>query len=192
MVRRLLIVTAVSLLVLGGCGDDDDDSSGSASGGETAEAPDEESGELTAPDEDTGQEEAAEGATAGGGEESAAAVGAATATVTLDNGETFEFGLLCMLESQEAAGEEILFTATSYDDPHNLDITQFDADSFGGAANITITDSTTYDVVWEANSTYGTAVELTLEGNTISGSGDFYENGDLAATAVPGQLEATC
>jgi hypothetical protein len=45
MVRRFLIVTAVSLLVLGGCGDDD---GVSASGGGTAETPEEESSEPAA------------------------------------------------------------------------------------------------------------------------------------------------
>jgi len=122
----------------------------------------------------------------------AQASGAHTATVSLDNGDVFEFGALCWLETQESAGSEILFTVVSYDDPVNLDVTQFGADSFGGAANISLYDSTSYDTLWEASSLYGTEIELVLDGSTVTGSGDFYPQGDIAATPVPGQLVADC
>lgn len=122
----------------------------------------------------------------------AQASGAQSATVTLDNGEVFEFGALCWLEVQESAGSEILFTVVSYDDPVNLDVTQFGADSFGGAANISLYDSTSYDTLWEASSIYGTEIELVLDGSTVTGAGDFYPQGDIGATPVPGQLVATC
>lgn len=120
------------------------------------------------------------------------ASGAQTATVALDNGDVFEFGALCWLETQESAGSEILFTVVSYDDPVNLDVTQFGADSFGGAANISLYDSTSYDTLWEASSLYGTEIELILDGSTVTGSGNFYPQGDIAATPVPGQLVADC
>ena len=122
----------------------------------------------------------------------AQASGAQTATVTLDNGDAFEFSALCWLETQESAGSEILFTVVSYDDPVNLDVTQFGADSFSGAASISLYDSTSYDTLWEANSLYGTVVELVLDGSTVTGSGDFYPQGDIAATPIPGQLVANC
>lgn len=122
----------------------------------------------------------------------AQASGAQTATVSLDNGDVFEFGALCWLETQESAGSEILFTVVSYDDPVNLDVTQFGADSFGGAANISLYDSASYDTLWEASSLYGTEIELVLDGSTVTGSGDFYPQGDIAATPVPGQLVADC
>jgi hypothetical protein len=120
--------------------------------------------------------------------------GAATATVTLDNGEVFTFGILCALEPQEAAGSEILFTVVSYDDPVNLDVTQFGADSFGGAASISLYDSSSYDVVWEANTIYGNQVDLTLDGNTVRGSGVFLSEGDFdnGIEGVPGVLVAEC
>lgn len=118
--------------------------------------------------------------------------GAQTATVTLDNGESFEFDALCWLETQESAGSEILFTVVSYDDPVNLDVTQFGADSFGGAATISLYDSTSYDTLWEASSLYGTEIDLALDGSTVIGSGDFYPEGDIAATPVTGQLVANC
>ena len=44
-----------------------------------------------------------------------AAAGGASATLNLDNGETYAFNILCALESQESAGQEILFTVVSYD-----------------------------------------------------------------------------
>jgi hypothetical protein len=122
----------------------------------------------------------------------AAGSGAQTATVSLDNGEVFEFSALCWLETQESAGSEILFTVVSYDDPVNLDVTQFGADSFGGAASISLYDSASYDTLWEANSLYHTEIELVLDGSTVTGSGDFYPQGDIAATPVPGQLVANC
>jgi hypothetical protein len=122
----------------------------------------------------------------------AQASGAQTATVTLDSGDVFEFSALCWLETQESAGSEILFTVVSYDDPVNLDVTQFGADSFGGAASISLYDSNSYDTLWEANSLYGTEVELNLDGSTVTGSGDFYPAGDIAATPVAGQLVANC
>ena len=120
------------------------------------------------------------------------ASGAQTATVTLDNGDVFEFSALCWLETQESAGSEILFTVVSYDDPVNLDVSQFGADSFGGAANISLYDSTSYDTIWEASSLYGTEIELILAGSTVTGSGDFYPAGDIAATPVGGVLVADC
>jgi hypothetical protein len=120
------------------------------------------------------------------------ASGSQTATVTLDSGDVFEFSALCWLETQESAGSEILFTVVSYDDPVNLDVTQFGADSFGGAANISLYDSTSYDTLWEASSLYGTQIELNLDGSTVTGSGDFHPAGDIAATPVAGQLIANC
>ena len=122
----------------------------------------------------------------------AQASGSQTATVTLDSGEVFEFAALCWLEPQESAGSEILFTVVSYDDPVNLDVTQFGADSFDGAANISLYDSTSYDTLWEASSLYGTQVELNIDGSTVTGSGDFYPAGEIAATPVPGQLVVNC
>ena len=116
---------------------------------------------------DTGAGTPATTAAAGG--DVAPPAGGATAVVTLENGETFEFSVLCSLEPQEAAGQTILFTAVSYDDPYNLDVTQFGADSLNGSASISIFDSETYDAVWDASSFFGAAVELELNGSTRPG-----------------------
>jgi len=117
------------------------------------------------------------------------------ATLTLANGETFEFPtVLCALEPQTAAGSEILFTATSYDDP-GLDITQFgDEGTVTGLASISVYDAS-YDTLWEAASLYeafGGTIELLLDGSTISGRGSFYPAGDPSSTPVGGEVTANC
>jgi hypothetical protein len=142
-----------------------------------------------------------------GGEATAPAAGGdGTATVTLDNGESYTFSILCGLETQEVAGQEILFNAVSYDEPLGFDVTQFgegSEDTFGaldGLGSISIYDSETYDDVWGAgsvtaelsNSEFG----LELNGSTITGSGLFFtgeevENLKLDA-GVHGELVASC
>ena len=114
------------------------------------------------------------------------------ATLTLANGETFEFPtVLCTLEPQTAAGSEILFTATSYDDP-GLDITQFGDDgTITGVATISVYDGD-FETLWEANSMFGSPVELTLDGSTIRGSGSFLPGGENLAEAVEGEVVANC
>jgi hypothetical protein len=121
-----------------------------------------------------------------------AAAGGAEATVALENGETYTFNILCALESQESAGQEILFTVVSYDDPINLDVTQFGADSFGGVASVSLYDSTTYDNVWDANTLHGSELTLELNGNTVTGQGIFLAGEDREGPGVPGVLEANC
>jgi len=129
-----------------------------------------------------------------GSDDAAAPVGGAggTATLTLANGETFEFaGLLCALEPQMAAGSEILFNAVSYQDP-GLDVTQFgDEGTITGVASISVYDAD-YDTLWEANSMFGSSVELTLDGNTIRGTGAFLPGGELTGEPVDGELVADC
>jgi hypothetical protein len=132
--------------------------------------------------------------------------GDATATVTLDNGEEYTFSILCNLEPQEAAGQEILFTAVSYDEPNGFDVTQFGKGSddtaglLDGLGTISIYDSTTYDDVWGAGSVTAqlsqTDFVLELDGTTIRGSGTFFAGEDVANlnldAGVPGELVANC
>jgi hypothetical protein len=118
--------------------------------------------------------------------------GGATATVTLDNGDSYTFSILCNLQPQESAGSTILFTLVSYDDPVNLDVTQFGDDSFGGAANISLYDSSTYDTLWDASSRFENNVELSLDGSTVTGSGTFIEGEDGTGSQVGGELVANC
>lgn len=124
----------------------------------------------------------------------AAPPGSRSATLSLDNGELFEFSVLCSLEPQIAAGSEILFTASSFDDP-SLDVTQFgDEGPVVNLANISVYDAS-FETLWEANSifeAFGGSIELSLDGSTINGSGAFYPGGDIALTPVNGTLIANC
>lgn len=192
-ISTALLVTGA--LVLGACGGDDEpaeqatdepaDESDEDATNEPADEPDEPADEPAEPTDD-------EPADAPSG------AGSGTATLTLDNGETFEFSILCTLEPQEAAGSEILFTAVSYDDP-GLDITQFGGEGSGTVtdiASVSVYDGN-YDVLWEANSTYetfGGTLDLSLDGSTISGVGEFFVGGDPIANPdpVPGTVEARC
>jgi len=122
-----------------------------------------------------------------------AASASSTATVTMENGEVFEFSIWCVLEPQVVGDAEILFTLGSFDEPLNLDVNQFAADSFNGAASIDIFDSTTFDMVWSASALFGAGeVELTLDGNTVRGSGNFLAGVDSSGPGVRGELVANC
>lgn len=207
MSTALLITGAI---VLGACGGDDDSSepADESSADEPAadEPATEPAAEEPAADEPAAEEPAAEEPAADEpaveepAEEPAAPSGggSGTATLTLDNGETFEFGVLCTLEPQEAAGSEIVFTATSYDDP-GLDITQFGAEGSGtvtDVATVSVYDGS-YNTLWEASNLYepfGGGVELSLDGSTINGTGTFFAGGDPVTNpdGVAGTVEARC
>ncbi len=128
--------------------------------------------------------------------------GSGAATVTLTNGEAFTFSILCALEPQEAAGQEILFSAVSYDTPFGFDVTQFGKSTagFDDHGSISICDAETYDDVWGASSTTAqlstTDFALSLDGTTITGSGMFFTGEDVAnlelSNGVPGDLVADC
>jgi hypothetical protein len=118
--------------------------------------------------------------------------GGGTATVTLENGEVFEFAILCSLNPAEVGDTEFEFSLVSYDDPFNLDVSQFTKDAFNGAANISIYDSTTFATTWEANTFFGGEVELVLNGTTVTGNGVFLKGDDAEGPGVRGDLLANC
>lgn len=194
--RMKLLVAIFCLAILAaGCGGDSDssDDSGSGADADATTTIVNESPETTESTETTETTEASEDEESGSDEGSSTPGAQGTATVSLDNGETFEFSVLCTLEPQEAAGSTILFTATSYDQPYHFDITQFGEDSFGGSATISIYDAETFDIIWEADSFMtGDEVDLALDGSTISGSGMFVAGGELGAESVPGTVEVNC
>lgn len=175
--------------ILGACGGSDDATPEPAPVSESApaEVADEpsEASDAAAVAESTPEPEPEAPASAGG---------AGSATLTLDNGESYEFSVLCSLEPQIAAGSEILFTATSYDDI-GLDITQFGNEGpVTDTASISVYDDS-YNTLWEASSmfeAFGGSIALSLDGSTINGTGSFFPAGDIAAAPVDGTVVANC
>ena len=120
-------------------------------------------------------------------------------TLELEDGTVIETSALCMIEPQEVGSQTILFTATGYSDI-GFDVTQFDENSFGGAASANLyqtEDFQNYQIFWESDSTAG-QLELELDGSTIRGSGLFFEGDDqgdydpFSDEGVPGTLTVDC
>lgn len=179
--RTLALVSL--LFVAAACGSGGDSSDGASNDSDVAEQPTDTSSDDTAGDsgsDDDGSDDATAPSSGGG------------ATLTLANGETFEFpSVLCTLEPQMAAGSEILFTATSYDDP-GLDITQFgDAGMISDVASIEVYDAD-FETLWSASSMLGSEVELSLDGSTIRGTGSFVQGEDFGGETVEGEVVANC
>lgn len=191
--KRCLLLAPFALVVASACGSDGDSTSDTAT-----ETPDDTGvalePEVDAPEagSDPTSGEASDSDESSDGATGTPAAGDAAATLTLANGEAFQFAtVLCTLEPQMAAGSEILFTATSYDDP-GLDITQFgDEGTITGVASISVYDGN-FETLWEANSMLGSSVELTLDGSTIRGTGSFYENDEYGGETVEGDVVANC
>ena len=189
MIPAIVIVS----FLLAACGSDSDttesvSTDSSADGAVTTDAKESDDAVTTNADESDDADES------DNSEPPALPSGDGTAVLTLANGETFEFSVLCSLESQIAAGSEILFTATSYDNP-GLDITQFgDEGTVTEIASVDVYDAD-YETLWGAATLYeafGGSLELTLEGTTIRGVGTFYSGGDPAGEAVEGEVIANC
>jgi hypothetical protein len=193
MRSRLIPAIVIVSFLLAACGSDSDttesvSTDSSADGAVTTDATESDDAVTTNADES----DDADGSD--NGEPPALPSGDGTAVLTLANGETFEFSVLCSLESQIAAGSEILFTATSYDNP-GLDITQFgDEGTVTEIASVDVYDAD-YETLWGAATLYeafGGSLDLTLEGTTIRGVGTFYSGGDPAGEAVEGEVIANC
>lgn len=130
--------------------------------------------------------------------ESPTVSGGGDATLTLANGETFQFEVRCVLEPQIAAGSEILFTVGSIGGDSSLDITQFgDEGPVTGISSVTVYDGSSFEDLWGASSFYeafGGTLELSLDGSTVSGSGTFFAGNDpaVAPDGVEGDVVANC
>jgi hypothetical protein len=189
---KTLLASVLALALLGAaCGDDDD--------AVEADAVDQDDSVDDATDaeetgaEDTGDEDedAADDA-ADDGEGDATSGGDGTATLVLANGEEFEFSVLCSLEPQMAADQEILFSVTSYDETYGFDATKFGEDAvMPGMASMDVYDSESYEAVWTASSIMGD-VELELDGSTVTGTGTFFEGDEGMGDGVEGELTANC
>lgn len=97
---------------------------------------------------------------------------ASIATITFDNGEVLETNVLCHLESQVSAGQEILYTATSLSNPY-FDLTVFGENSSFPGAKLSwheTKDFKVYQVSWSSSNLPGKSTfEPVVEVNTISG-----------------------
>jgi hypothetical protein len=177
------------------CGGSDDAAPAAEPAGETTPAePAEEPSEIGDAAAETETETETEADSESEAVPPAASAGAGSATLMLENGESFEFSVLCALESQIAAGSEILFNAVSYDDP-GLDITQFGNEGpVTDIASVDVYDAS-YETLWAARSDFeplGGGMELSLDGSTITGNGMFFPADDIAGTAVAGTIVANC
>ena len=187
---KTLLAPVLALALLGAACGDDDDAEGAVDAGEDTSV-DEAAGEE-ATDEAAADEEA-DAPEDGDGEGSATSGANGTATLVLANGEEFEFSILCSLEPQMAADQEILFSVTSYDEPYGFDATKFGEDSVvPGMASMDVYDSETYEAVWTASSMVGGGVDLELDGSTVTGTGTFFEGDEGLGDGVEGELTASC
>ena len=187
--RNMIAVALIGALI-SGCGGSDAVTAdeGSSSAPTTAAAVDAPAAEVTT----TAAPAESEPAPQSGGADN-------NVTLELENGTVIETSALCMLEPQEAAGSTILFTATGYSEI-GFDVTQFDEDSFGGVATVSVyqtEDFQNFDLFWEADSSFGELV-VELNGSTISGTGLFFEGdaqGDydpFSQEGIPGTVTVDC
>ncbi len=179
--RRAASVVLVAGLVLAACSDDDGGDGGDAESSSDDAASDDAASDEATPTGDPG-----------------------VAVVALDNGERFEFSdVRCALESEFIGdGEtEQLFSALDFDfdDEFDLAVTQFGEapEDLSGAAFVTVTESATFEDLWDAESTprfteAGGSLELTLSGTSITGSGMFFPGGDLESEPVAGTVTVNC
>ncbi len=187
---KTLLAPVLALALLGAACGDDDDAEGAVDAGEDTSV-DEPAGEEAA--DEAAADEEADAPEDGDGEGSATSGANGTATLVLANGEEFEFSILCSLEPQMAADQEILFSVTSYDEPYGFDATKFGEDSVvPGMASMDVYDSETYEAVWTASSMVGGGVDLELDGSTVTGRGTFFEGDEGLGDGVEGELTASC
>lgn len=172
--RRILLtafaIPAILILILAGCGSDDAADTGSDAQETTAGN----GGDDTESDaEDTST--SAQG-TSGGG----------VATITFASGEELSTDVLCYLEEQESAGQQILYTATSLSNPY-FDLTVFGPQSDFAGTVVTwneTEDFETFTEQWTSESlTGGSEFETTLDGTTITGSGTLTRGEDESGQA---------
>ncbi|MDJ0769152.1 MAG: hypothetical protein QNJ12_10170 [Ilumatobacter sp.] len=208
--QGLLTALLVGSLALAACGGDDgDEAEGDTAAADDATGADDATDDVTEDatgDQPGADDVAGDQAVDDGGDASrttelppiddapAASPTNGSATLTLVNGESYEFSILCALEPQEAAGSEILFSVTSYDDI-GLDITQFGSSgTITDMATISVYDES-LETLWEAGTLYesfGGSIVLTLDGSTVRASASFYPGGDVAARPVEGDIVANC
>ncbi len=194
--RILTVVFVIALITAscGGAGDEDSNDTGneSADAGTAATAAEPEADDLAGSTGETPSgQEAASATTAAQAAAPPEGLSTGIAVISLENGEVFEFSIMCALEPQP----NFEYSIASYDDPANLDISKWSEDSQFSGTSVSIYDSTSYDTLWEANTTFnqqGGELELSLSGSTVSGSGLFWPGGDSFQEGVRGDILANC
>lgn len=116
-----------------------------------------------------------------------------TASVVLESGNQAAFPIECDLEPHEMDGDQVLFSASSTEgSPAELVVVQYAPESRDGEAVIRASDAETDEVRWLAEGTDPVDAELRVDGDTIEGSGLFYEGGDLSGEGIVGELTVNC
>ena len=96
------------------------------------------------------------------------------ATITFEDGEVLKTNVFCYLESQMAAGQEILYTVTSTSNPY-FDLTMFGENSMFTGPKISwdeTADFEIYQASWSSRHMPGEPpFTVELQGSTITGSG---------------------
>ena len=108
------------------------------------------------------------------------------ATITFDNGEVLTTKVICALETQISAGQEILYTATSLSNPY-FDITVFGEKSSFPGAKASWNETKDFEVYQESWSTQNIPGQSTfspvLDGNTITGNATMVRGEDETGQA---------
>lgn len=103
------------------------------------------------------------------------------ATITFDNGEQLHASVICVLEPQVAAGQEILYAATSTSNPY-FDVTMFGPSSMFAGGKVSWDDTKDfkqYKTQWSSEpAMVGGSFAVSLEGKTITGSGTLVRGKD--------------
>lgn len=105
------------------------------------------------------------------------------ATITFDNGEVLSASVICVLKPQMAAGQEILYTATSTSSPY-FDVTMFGPSSIFAGGKVSWDDTRDfeqYKAQWASiPAVVGGSFAVSLAGTTITGSGTLVRGKDEA------------
>ena len=123
--------------------------------------------------------------------------GNANATVSLDNGESFELSVICALEPDVTGPAEVLFSLTAFPaDGPKVDIMQFGDGPLYVADNASVrVYDASFETLWEADSNFeplGGGMKLSLDGSKVTGTGMFFPAGDIEGKAVNGTVIANC
>lgn len=173
MRSRPIAALAVLTLLVAACGDDDD--AGRAGDASVVDAPE-------------SADESADGDGDDGAAESPAPGGSGTATVVLDNGETYTSSVTCILESTESGVDGVMQTFLVV--PTRGDVA-ISAEGLGDFEKVSIIDDESKETIYEANTDFG-GLDLSNDGSSLTGTGGFSVADDPTADPIPGEIDIQC